>query len=71
MYRKPVKSSNVKSVGYDEMTMDLEIEFITGAIYRYSKVPEDVYVSFMTAPSIGSAIHQMLRGKYETQKVGG
>ena len=68
MNRQNVKSSNVKSVGYDEMKMTLEIEFYNGDVYQYLKVPENVYINLMTAPSIGKAVHELLRGKYEFKK---
>ena len=68
MLRQHVKSSNIKSVGYDELTQVLEIEFLTGDVYQYSKVPENTYVALMTAESIGSAVHKLLRGKFEFKR---
>ena len=65
MQRQQVKSSNVRSVGYDEMKQILEIEFTSGAIYQYLNVPENIYVKLMTAPSIGKMVHELLRGKYD------
>jgi len=65
MQRKQVKSSNVRSVGYDETKQILEIEFTSGAIYQYLNVPENIYVKLMTAPSIGKAVHELLRGKFD------
>jgi len=70
MIRQPVKSSNVKAVGYDSLTKDLEVEFMDNAVYVYKKVPENVYVAFMTAPSIGKAVHSMLRDKYQAIRKG-
>ena len=65
MQRQQVKSSNVRSVGYDEMKQILEIEFISGAIYQYLNVPENIYIKLMTATSIGKAVHELLRGNYD------
>jgi len=38
MKRKTVKSSNIKSVGYDIRNKILEIEFNNGAVYHYKDV---------------------------------
>jgi hypothetical protein len=69
MKRQPVTSSNVKSVGYDDFKHLLEVEFSNGDVYQYIGVPENTYVAFMQAPSIGKAVHEMLRGKFKYQKV--
>jgi hypothetical protein len=71
MNRQSVKSSNLKSIGYDEFKKIVEVEFLTGDVYQYADVPETVYIAVMTAPSIGSAVYKMLRGKFEYKKVGG
>ena len=39
MDRKHVNSSDLKSVGYDEKSQILEIEFNNGGVYIYSKMP--------------------------------
>ena len=69
MYRQKVTSSNVAAVGYDEMSQTLEVEFKNSDVYQYFKVPENIYVSLMTSPSIGQAVHKLLRGKFEDKKV--
>jgi hypothetical protein len=69
MYRRTVTSSNVRSVGYDPIKRIVEVEFVTGDIYQYISVPEQVHTSLMTSASIGKAIHSMLRGKYQFKKV--
>lgn len=35
MKRIPVSSSNLASVGYDEISQALEIEFLHGGVYQY------------------------------------
>lgn len=54
MIRKPVSSSNLKSVGYDPETRTLEVEFLYGALYSYSGVPESVHAGLMSASSHGA-----------------
>ena len=43
MKRTPVKSSNIKSIGFDPEKRELEVEFSSGRVYNYSAVPVDVY----------------------------
>jgi len=70
MDRTPVSSSNVASIGYDEETQTLEIEFLSGGVYQYSGVPIDVYESLMAAGSKGSFFHKEIRNVYPTSRVG-
>jgi hypothetical protein len=51
MERKRVNSSKIRSVGYDEQTQTLEIEFSNGQVYQYVKVYPEVYRRFMAAPN--------------------
>jgi hypothetical protein len=51
MDRKRVNSSKLRSVGYDEKTQTLEIEFSNGQVYQYVKVYPEVYRRFMAAPN--------------------
>ena len=54
MLRTPVTSSNLASVGYDPTNRVLEIEFLSGPIYQYFNVPENIYSGLMQAGSHGS-----------------
>ena len=45
--RIPVQSSNLKSVGYDERSQTLEVEFLNGGIYQYTRLPKYVYEELM------------------------
>ena len=66
MKRKPVKSSHLVSVGYEDGT--LEIEFRNG-VYQYFDVPRDVYKELMTADSHGVYFHENIKNEYEWEKV--
>lgn len=68
MERIPVFSSNVASVGYDEDSETLEIEFKNGAVYQYSCVPIDEYKAFISADSKGTYFHQHIK-HYPTTKL--
>ena len=54
MERIEVRSSDIRSVGYDKKMKTLEVEFKNKSIYQYSEVPEEVYVELMEARSKGS-----------------
>ena len=53
MERQRVSSSNIRSIGYDNSTSTLEVEFINGRIYQYYNVSESVYSALMSASSHG------------------
>lgn len=69
MERIAVNSSNLSSVGYDEPTQTLEIEFNHGGVYQYYDIPENVHMELMNATSIGSYFNQNIRNIYSTQKI--
>ena len=69
MIRTPVSSSNVCSVGYDESSMTLEIEFNNGAIYQYQNVPQDIFNNLMSAASPGGFIHSSIKGVYAYERI--
>ncbi len=53
MQRQLVSSSDLKSVGYDVFNQIMEVEFLSGGIYRYYNVPQSEYEELMTASSKG------------------
>jgi hypothetical protein len=64
--RDPVRSSNIRSIGYQDKT--LEIEFKNG-IYQYLDVPETTYQEMMMAQSHGRYFHANVRNRYQSRKV--
>ena len=55
MDRLPVESSNLASVGYDDNSETLEVEFLKGgAVYQYFNVPRVEYDRLMDAHALGS-----------------
>lgn len=69
MDRNAVKSSNIKSVGYDPLNVTLEIEFKNGGVYQYSGFTADKYEDFINSPSLGRWFAAEIRGKYPMQKM--
>lgn len=69
MDRDFVDSSNIESIGYDENSLTLEVEFKGGSVYEYSGVPEHIYIELKEASSVGSYFNQNIRNDYPTSKV--
>ncbi len=67
--RVRVASSMMALVGYDPLTRVLEIQFATGAVYRYLDVPLDLYQDLLDAPSHGRLFHDRIRGVFECRRV--
>ncbi len=67
--RTPVSSTSLASVGYDEASGVLEVEFRTGVIYQYFDVPTQVYASLMSAASQGQYFSQNIKGVYRYARV--
>ncbi len=65
MQRQPVSSSAISSVGYDERSAVLEVEFSSGDVYDYLQVPRKVYHDLLKAPSKGSFVSRRVRDRYE------
>ena len=64
MKRILVKSSDLKSIGYDEDNKILEVEFLNKeTIYQYSRVPKYIYVELM------NPIYPCSHGKYFSKHI--
>ena len=64
MERIQVSSSNLASIGFDADTETLEIEFLSGKVYRYYNVPEHVHTELMGAGSHGVYFSENIRNAY-------
>ena len=67
--RDPVRSSNLRSVGYDRWARRLEIEFRGGRIYAYFDVPEYIHSQLMGASSKGRFFHYNIKGRYRYRRL--
>ncbi|ORT72144.1 KTSC domain-containing protein [Pseudomonas mosselii] len=70
MERVPVSSSNIASVGHDESSGTLEVEFLNGAVYEYYDVPEYVYQELVSASSVGGYLAQRINNVYGFSRTG-
>lgn len=69
MDRKSVKSSTIRSIGYDLQLHILEIEFDSGGIYQYLDAPEHLYSTLMNAVSKGKFFERNIKNNYRYQKI--
>ena len=69
MERQSVQSSNIASIGYDEDSSTLEIEFLSGGVYQYFDVPINIYQGLMAASSHGQYFAQQIKGHFRFVKV--
>jgi len=67
--RHAVKSVILRSVGYDDSTKILEIEFHTGLVYQYSGVPSKVYSDLMRSGEVGKYFSDKVRTRFRTKQV--
>ena len=67
--RHPVTSSDITSIGYDEPSQTLEIEFHATGIYRYFSVPKEIFDALLTTPSPGKFFLQNVKTKFAWEKV--
>lgn len=68
MKRTDVQSSNIKSIGFEDGT--LEIEFLNGMIYQYFDVPQNVFEELMRATdSHGTYLAQNIKGRFRYSRV--
>jgi hypothetical protein len=67
--RQLVKSRILRSLGYDESTKILEIEFQTGLVYQYLAVPPKVYADLMHSNEIGKYFSEKVRTQFRTKQV--
>lgn len=61
MNRVPVVSSTLASVSYSADQRILDVEFCSGAVYRYFDVPTDIYSQLLEAESKGRFFNANVR----------
>lgn len=62
-------SSVIARIEYDIATRILTITFVSGAVYAYYEVPDEVYIDFMGSGSKGYYLHQFIKGFYAFDKL--
>ncbi len=70
MDREPVASTNIVSVGYDEASETLEVEFSNGTIYQYYNVGSALYDHLRQSVSKGQFLQAYIKNAYPYSRVG-
>lgn len=66
----PLKSSNIRAVGYDKKEKALDVAFHSGSEYKYSDVPKSIFDRIKKAKSPGKFFHKNVKLKeYPYEKV--
>lgn len=69
MQRQNVNSSNINSIGYNEVSQILEIEFSSREVYQYQNISKYIYNALMTSSSLGSYLAQNIKNKFPFRKI--
>jgi len=64
-----IKSTNIKSIGYNATARTLQIQFKQGSAYNYIGVEPEVFQQFLTSKSAGKFFHSNIRNKYIGKKI--
>jgi len=61
-------SAVVAAIAYDATTSTLRVAYVSGLIYDYLNVPEEVYIGMKKSFSKGAFLNKHVKGKYCFQK---
>ena len=61
---KKVFSSHIEEVAYDDAKGRLSVTYKNGNVSHHDGVPPGIAHQVMNAPSIGTALHAHIRGKF-------
>ena len=64
-----VESSNIDSIGRDEATGVMRIQFQNGGLYAFKGVPISTFNEFLGAESKGKYFASQIKGKYESERL--
>ncbi len=62
-------SSVVARIGYNPETLILKITYVSGEIYAYYGVPDDVHARLMQARSKGYFLNKFIKGSFDYKKL--
>jgi hypothetical protein len=62
-------SSVVAEIKYDTCSRTLRIIYVSGMMYDYKNVPEQIYTALKTAFSKGTFLNKYIKGRYEFEKI--
>ena len=62
-------SSVISSISYDAATLVLTITFVSGTVYYYKNVPEEIYQALKTSRMKGVYLNKQIKGRYRYEKI--
>lgn len=62
-------STVIDHIEYDFENQQLKITFLSGSVYKYYKVPPEVYDAFKHYKSKGRVFNKFIKDKYDYDKV--
>ena len=62
-------SSVVAAMSYDRASLVLTIRFVSGLVYKYKDVPEEVFNAMKASSAKGIFLNQQIKGKYSFEKI--
>lgn len=68
MKHVPLRSSLVRSAGYDDATAVMEVRLASGAVYSFFAVPARVFSELVSAESAGEYFNAKVKGVFPFRK---
>jgi len=62
-------SSVIHHINYDKDTGTLKVTFLSGAVYLYYGVPDEMYLRFTRARSKGTFLNLFIKDHYEFERI--
>ncbi len=62
-------SSVVAAINYDVHSSTLRVIYVSGIVYGYKNVPEEIYTAMKTSFSKGAFLNQHIKGKFPFEKI--
>jgi len=67
--QKIMPSSVISRYSYDSATATLRVVFVSGVVYDYKKVPEEVYEAMKASASKGVYLNKFIKPVYSFEKI--
>lgn len=61
-------STVISSFRYNKKNRILTVVFLSGSVYTYKNVPEDLYLNMKNASSKGSFLNKEIKGNFDFEK---
>lgn len=62
-------SSVISTMSYNAATSTLRIEFVSGMIYDYKNVPQEIFQAIKTSGAKGIYLNKHIKGRYRFEKI--